>query len=79
MHDFREETIIKIVFLNNGFPIYGYRSRMIYNHRVFCLYTLSVSGPFLLKYLLLIFEITLICNLCCTAYLKEANLEALVF
>ena len=37
MHDFEEETIIKIVFFNNGFPIYGYKSRMIYNHRVFCL------------------------------------------
>ena len=56
MHDFKEETIC---FFNNGFPIYGYR-RMIYDHRVFCLYTLSVNGPFLLKILLLIFEITFV-------------------
>ena len=42
MHDFREETIIKIVFL------------------IMVSQSMAVNGPFLLKILLLIFEITFV-------------------
>ena len=74
---FQGRNDYKYCVFNNGFPIYGYRSRMIYDHRVFCLYT-SSKQPFFIKNLITHFWNNFY-HLCCTSYLKEANLEALVF